>query len=113
MNNNYYNASGFRVRFAGSTYTALANFRNTGNEKYNAVAKGYNVNPLLTSPGTAGNVNTGNPNVITQYIPLTGSAMINTGFNLTTLGLNVGTKDFRKGSIPFGGGYDIGACEWR
>jgi hypothetical protein len=39
--------------------------------------------------------------------------MINTGFNLTTIGINVGTKDFRKGSIPYGGGYDIGACEWR
>ncbi len=113
MNNNYYNPSGFRVRFAGSTYTTLASFRNTANEKYNGVAKGYNVNPQLTSPGTAGNVNTGNPNVITHYIPLSGSAMINTGFNLTTLGLNVGTRDFRKGSIPFGGGYDIGACEGR
>ncbi len=113
MNNNYYNPSGFRVRFAGSTYTTLASFRNTANEKYNGVAKGYNVNPQLTSPGTAGNVNTGNPNVITHYIPLSGSAMINTGFNLTTLGLNVGIRDFRKGSIPFGGGYDIGACEGR
>lgn len=113
LNNNYYNASGFRVKYSGTTYTALTSFRNTGNEKYNGVAKGYSLNPQLSSPGTAGNINTGNPNVITNYLPFSGSPMINSAFNLTTLGLNVGTKDFRKGSIPYGGGYDIGACEWR
>lgn len=112
LNNDYYNSTSFKVKYAGSIYTTLANFRNTGNEKQNGVAKGYSVNPQLTSPGTAGNVNTGNPNVITNYLPLTGSQMINTGLNLTALGLNVGTKDFRKGVIPYGGGYDIGACEW-
>lgn len=113
MNNNYYNPSGFRVRYAGSTFTSLITFRNTGNEKYNGVDKGYAVNPQLSNPGAAGNINTGNPNVLTHYIPLNGSPMINTAFNLTLMGLNVGTRDFRKGSIPYGGGYDIGACEWR
>ena len=112
LNNNYYNATGFRVKYAGSIYTALTNFRVTGNEKYNGVAHGYAVNPLLSSPGNAGSLNTGNPTVITNYLPLTGSPMINTAFNLTTLGLNVGTKDFRKGAIPYNGGFDIGACEW-
>lgn len=113
MNNNYYNPSGFRVRYAGSTFTSIVTFRNTGNEKYNGVDKGFAVNPQLSNPGTAGNINTGNPNVLTHYIPLIGSPMINTAFNLTLTGLNVGTKDFRKGSLPYGGAYDIGACEWR
>lgn len=111
LSNNYYNAAGFRVKYAGTTYTTLTAFRNTGNEKYNAISYGYSVNPQLSSPGTAGSINTGNPNAITNYIPNAGSPMINTAFNLTTLGLNVGTKDFRKSSIPYGGRYDIGACE--
>lgn len=111
LNNNYYNASGFRVKYAGSTYTSLATFRNTINEKYNGVNYGVAVNPQLSNPGNAGSLNTGNPSVITHYIPNTGSPMINTGFNLTTLGLNVGIKDFTKASVPYGGGYDMGACE--
>lgn len=113
LSNNYYNPSGFRVKYAGSTYTTLANFRNTINEKRSGLLYGYNLNPQLSNPGNGGNINSGYPNVLTNYMPLAGSPMINTAFNLTTLGLNVGTKDFRKGSIPFGGAYDIGACEWR
>jgi len=115
LSNNYYNASGFRVKYSGSTYTSLVNFRaGTVNEKYNNVNYGYGVNPQLTSPGTAGNVNNGsNLALLNNYLPLAGSPMINTAFNLTTLGINAGTKDFKKGTIPFGGAYDIGACEWR
>ncbi len=113
LNNDYYNPAGFKVKYAGSTYTSIINFRNTGNEKYNNANHGYSVNPQLTNPGNAGTLNTGNPNVINNYVPVAGSPMINTAYNLTSLGLNVGTKDFKKGSIPYGGGYDIGACEWR
>lgn len=111
LSNNYYNATGFRVKYAGTTYTSLTSFRNTINEKYNGINYGYAVNPLLSNPGNGGSLNTGNPNVITHYIPNAGSPMINTAFNVTTLGLNVGVKDFTKGVVPFGGGYDIGACE--
>jgi hypothetical protein len=113
LNNNYYNPVGFSVKYGGTIYTLLANFRNTGNEKYNGTDKGFSINPQLTDAGNAGNINTGNPNTITHYIPLSNSPMINTAFNLTSIGVAVGSKDFRKGSIPFGGGYDIGACEWR
>ncbi|MES2848518.1 MAG: right-handed parallel beta-helix repeat-containing protein [Bacteroidota bacterium] len=114
LSNNYYNATGFRVKYAGSIYTALANFRNTGNEKYNAINYGYSVDPQLRSPGTAGNINTGAPFVLTNYLPVAGSPMINTAFNLmTTFGINMGKKDFRRSPTPYGGGYDIGACEWR
>jgi hypothetical protein len=114
LSNNYYNANGFRVKYAGSIYTALVNFRNTGNEKYNSINYGYSVNPQLNSPGTAGNINTGAPYVLTNYLPVQGSPMINTALNLlTTFRINVGKKDFRRNPVPYGEGYDIGACEWR
>lgn len=114
LSNNYYNASGFRVKYSGSIYTSLANLRAaTPNEKYNNISYGYSTNPQLTNPGTGGTFNNGNPSSLTNYLPIAGSPVINTAFNLTTVGISVGTNDFRKGSIPYGGAYDTGACEWR
>lgn len=113
LNNNYYNPNGFSVKFAGEFYNALEAFRSTGNEVWEGISKGANENPQLARPGLAGTLNTFNPSILTEYSPVTASPMIDAGFNLKALGLDVGSNDFRKDSIPIGGGYDIGACEWR
>ena len=111
LNNDYYNPLGFTIKFKGTTYSTLSNFRATGNERFNSINYGYNTDPLLSRPGTGATFNSFNPSTLTNYSLNAGSPMIDKGYNLTSWNMNVGSVDFNKASIPFGGGYDIGACE--
>ena len=113
LNNAYYSGSlPFIILYNNTTYNSLNSFRTTGQEKLNGVNYGYNVNPMLQSPGNAGTVNAGDPSVINNYKPKAGSQMINNGYNLTTLGWNVGIRDFNGFTIPINNNFDIGACEY-
>ena len=111
LNNNYYNPAGLKIKLLSTVYTSLQSFRATGNEIRNAINYGYNLDPLLTNPTVSVNINNGNPSTLGNFVLQNTSPMINKGVDLTTLGLNVGTTDFKKLSIPFNGGFDIGACE--
>ncbi|HEY4323442.1 MAG TPA: choice-of-anchor Q domain-containing protein, partial [Mucilaginibacter sp.] len=117
LNNDYYNsAGGFKFVIAGNTYTSLGALQASAwSEQWNGGNYGYNVNPTLNNPGNGGTIGNEYPNTLTNYKLNSGSPMINTGFNLaTTTGFlfNVGSADFNGLSIPNGGAYDIGACEY-
>jgi hypothetical protein len=70
------------------------------------------VNPSLNNPGNGGTIGNLYPNTLTNYKLNSGSPMINTGFNLPSFGINTGSYDFNGLSVPNGGAYDIGACEY-
>ena len=112
FDNDYYNPYGLKITLGTTTYTSLTAFRVTGNEKLNGINYGYSVNPFLSNPGYGGNINTGDPSVLTNYMLKAASPLINKGFNLTTWGINPGSADFKKATIPYNGAYDIGACEF-
>lgn len=111
LNNDYYSgANPLSISINGSTYTSLAGLRASYNEVYGGVDYGYAVDPGLASPGGGGTIGTGNPSALNSYLLNTGSPMLHTGLDLTTLGLAVGSTDFNGVAIPYGGHYNIGAC---
>lgn len=111
LNNDYY-GGGSAVYFYvnGVTYTTLSGYQGTHNEVYKGTNYGYASNPSLSNPGNGGNIGTGTPSALTAYTLNTGSPMFNTGLDLTTWGFAVGVADFNGVSIPYGGHYNIGAC---
>ena len=56
--NDYFSRFGapFRIRYGGVTYTSLAAFRVTGNERLSGANTGLQVDPRLVSPGTGGTI---------------------------------------------------------
>ncbi len=112
FNNEYYNPGGFKIKFNGTLFYSLANFRATNNEIFNGLNYGFNTDPKLSNPGNGGSINTGNPSILPNYDLTVSSPLINRGYNLPSWGLKVGNYDFRKATIPFNGAYDIGACEF-
>lgn len=114
MNNDYWGGSqGTNFYIGSNTYTSLSAFRQSYNETLNGTNYGYTANPSLNNPGNAGTVGVGNFPTMTNYQLQSGSPMIDAGFNLASnWGYNVGSVDFNGLSIPYGNGYDIGACEY-
>ncbi|QEC78897.1 hypothetical protein [Mucilaginibacter ginsenosidivorax] len=114
LNNNYYNsAGGFNVNISGNVFTSLASLRASNwSETWNGNSYGYNVNPSLNSPSSAGTVGNLYPNTLSNFKLNSGSPMINTDFNLATWSWNAGSYDFNGLGIPNGGAYDIGASEY-
>jgi len=113
--NNYYtNGGAFNITYGTTTYISLASFRTgTNQEKLNGINVGFNVNPLLTSPGTGGTI--GNATLLgnlTAYKLTSTSTMVNQGLNLQTqFGITPGIRDFYNSTLPQGSAYDIGAHE--
>jgi len=114
VNNDYWNiGGGFTAKYNGTTYTSLSSFRNTGMEKLNGVAMGYNVDPKFNaagSGGTAASAATLSQAVVAYKLQST-SPLRNKGVNLGSYGVSAGTHDFFGNSLPQGGIYDVGAHE--
>lgn len=70
--------------------------------------------PQLRAPGRGGTVHdTRWLGSVDAYTLLPGSPLVDRGVDLhKSLGIDVGTRDFRGRPIPLGKGYDIGACEY-
>ena len=64
--------------------------------------------PLFENPGTGGE----GIGTLSGYKLKANSPCIGKGFDLRTLGLNVGTRDYFGNPIPAGGAFDIGAHEF-
>jgi hypothetical protein len=111
LNNDYYSGTApLLLSINGSAYTSLTSLRASYNEVYGGINYGFSVDPGLTGAGSGGTIGTGTPAALTSYQLSTGSPMLHVGLDLTTLGLNVGTTDFNGVAIPYGGYYNIGAC---
>ena len=112
FNNDYWGGSqGVNFYIGSSVYNSLSAFRQSYNETLNGSNYGYTVDPQLNNPGNAGTVGVGNFTTLTNYQLQSGSPMIDAGFNLTQWGNQVGSVDFNGQGIPYGNGYDLGACE--
>lgn len=111
--NDYWEIGGaFSVLYNGTNYTSLASFRSgASQESLTGSPTGYNVDPLLTAPGTGGTATPSPLTGITAYKLQAGSPMVDAGINLTTLGVSPGPYDFFGSAIPRGGAYDVGANE--
>ncbi|MCP9201507.1 right-handed parallel beta-helix repeat-containing protein [Gramella sp. GC03-9] len=105
--NLYYAPDGFKINYKGTSYSSLEEFRNTGNEIYDAAPVGYQGDPLLSNPGKAGIVGFGNPlSDLTEYTLQASSPAINSGIPIS----NPGSRDFY-GTNFSGTPNDIGAHE--
>ena len=114
FNNDYWGGSqGINFYIGSSVYTSLTAFRQSYNETLNGSNYGYTLDPQLNNPGNAGTAGVGNFTALTNYQLQSGSPMIDAGFNLVSQwGYQVGSADFNGQSIPYGNGYDPGACEY-
>lgn len=113
LNNNYYSGlNPLMIFYNGTIYSSLALFRTTGQETLNDINYGFDSNPMIANPGYGGNINTGDPSILNNYLLKSKSPLINTGFNTSSLGWWPCTKDFKGLNIPQGGIYDLGACEY-
>jgi hypothetical protein len=115
--NDYWAGSGaFSIKWGGTTYTSLTNWRNsTALEKIGTTNTGFSVDPLLTAPGTGGTV--GNADQLanlTAYMLQPYSPMRDAGLDLTGLfGINPGPWDYFGNPAPNGLGLDVGANDTR
>ncbi len=90
--NNYFSGSrAFNINWNGTNYNSLSSWRSTGQE----TSTGLQVNPLFAS----------------GYKLQSSSPMINTGLDLSSLGINSGGRDYFGTSVPRGL-YDVGASEY-
>jgi hypothetical protein len=110
--NNYWSSSG-ALQVAG--YPSLDAWRTaTGQERLGTTPVGWNLDPMLVSPGGGGTV--GNPyllNTLQAYRLQAGSPLIDAGLDLPALfGINPGPIDFYAVPIPQGGILDVGAAEY-
>lgn len=115
LQNNAYWGSGTRLNlnWNNTNSTTLADFRRASSqESFNGVSTGIETDPVLTAPGTAPTFNNASLLfTLTNYTPLPGSPLIDRGFNLFSLGLDPGTRDFIGTSVPQRAAFDIGAVE--
>ncbi|MFV8837692.1 right-handed parallel beta-helix repeat-containing protein [Salinimicrobium soli] len=93
ISGNLYHTTGtFRIKFQGTVYSSLADFRTTGNEMWETQAVGYEGDPLLIAPGEGGTIGFGNKlSDLSAYKLNIGSPAIDTGVNFTN---NAGNRDF-------------------
>ena len=112
---NAYWGSGYPLNLSwGSTNSkTLAAFRSaSGQEMSGGTPTGIDTDPGLTAPGNGPTFNNASllP-TLTAYTPLSSSPLIDKGLNLSTFGINPGTRDFLGTTIPQGMGFDVGAVE--
>jgi hypothetical protein len=117
-NNAYWRPGGtFRIDFDGVVYNSLAAWQGSGagnQEKEGATLRGFNVDPLLTAPGSGGTISPAPLSSLGAYSLQGGSPLKDQGVDLSTrltLAPVPGSRDFWGSSIPQGPAYDIGACE--
>jgi hypothetical protein len=115
--NNAYFSSGATPRYVwgATTHSSLAAWRlATGQEQLGAAAVGYEGDPMLEGPGSAGTIgDTMALNRLEAYRLRAGSPLIDRGLNLETrYGLDAGAHDFYDVATPRGAGFDIGAQEF-
>jgi hypothetical protein len=117
-NNVYWRPGGtFRMDWDGTIFNSFASWRGYGpgkQEMEGAVPRGYNADPLLTSPGTGGTVMPAPLSSLSAYQLQTGSPLRDTGLDMATrliLTPAPGPQDYYGNSIPKGAGYEIGAHE--
>jgi hypothetical protein len=112
---NAYWSSGncFRVKWEGTYYNNLRDFRSTGQEQLDGKSTGYFGDPQLVAPGAGGTI--GNPRKIehlSAYKLDSTSPLIERGLNLSTLfGEKVGRQDYYGTLVPSGVKFDVGAYE--
>ena len=114
--NIYYNGRGaFKTKKGATTYTSLADWRDSGGfERHSSVDYGLFGDPLLINPSgapTGGTLPTNPVAIRTEFNPTTGSPAINAGISYSALGINPGRYDFHRGTNFSGGHYDAGAVE--
>lgn len=114
--NAYWNYdNNFRYRTGSTTYSSLAAWRATGQEKHNGADTGFQVNPLLANPGAAPTLN--NPallQTLVQYHLNAASPLINQGLGLGQFGItDMGGRDFYQQAAPNGAALDIGIHEYQ
>lgn len=112
LNNCYWAQGGpTQCSINGNNYLYLASLVTTGNERYNGTDYGIGIDPHFSKPGDTATIGTGTPGALVSYTLGTGSALSGYGIDLTTWwGIDVGSADFNGVSIPYGGHYNIGAC---
>jgi hypothetical protein len=115
--NNAYFSSGATPKYVwgATTYTSLASWRlATGQEQIGGVAFGYEGDPMLEGPGSAGTIgDAAGLNRIEAYRLRGGSPLVDSGLNLEArYGLDAGAHDFYDVATPQGPGFDIGAHEF-
>lgn len=105
----YSNTTTFNIKFKGTTYNSISDFRATGNEQVNGQDIGVQADPLLTNPGNAGIVGFGNNlTSLSQYKIQTNSPAINQGISLDFTNDDI---DFFGNDNKVGVSRDIGAHE--
>jgi hypothetical protein len=109
---NVYWTSGGPFNFGG--YTSMDEWRQaTGNETVNGTNTALEIDPMLVNPGGGGSIsNTYELVNMTAYRLKTNSPLINAGYDLASLGIDPGTRDFFGVAVPQEGGTDIGASEF-
>jgi hypothetical protein len=105
--NDYWSAGG-ALNIAG--YASISAWRNaTGQEMLDGQPVGYNVNPMLRDAGGGGSIDnwerleTG----LSAYLLKSGSPMIGAGLNLSSFGIDPGSRDYY--GDPISSVWDIGA----
>jgi hypothetical protein len=112
--NNYFSGGGtFAIRWGGTSYSSLSNWRTaSGQEKNGTASVGLSVDPQLVAAGAGGTIgDAALLHTLTAYQLLTTSPLIDAGMNLTSLGITTGGRDYYGAAVPAGGGFDIGAFE--
>jgi hypothetical protein len=113
IENGYFSSGGtFAIRDAGTVYNSLNAWRAArSKEIYNSANTGFQGDPLLTSPGTAGTI--GNPYLLptmANYRLQAGSPALNSGINIVSaFSVPIGSRDFFASPIGAGGISDIGS----
>jgi hypothetical protein len=90
--NFYYTTGDFKIKFQGTTYTSLEEFRKTGKEVYQGSPAGHQGDPLLNNPGNGGTIGFGNAlSSLAAYKLTAGSPAIEAGIILP---YEAGARDF-------------------
>jgi hypothetical protein len=109
----YAGGSTFAIRWGGTTYSDLATWRNTGQEKNGTASTGLSVNPQLGSAGNGGTIGDATQlNTLSAYKLASTSPVINKGVNLSSFGIDPGPYDYYGSPSITGGTSDIGAHEY-
>jgi hypothetical protein len=113
---NCYWSSGapLNIVWGNAIYTSLAAWRSaTGQEKIGRSDVGFEIDPMLVAPGKGGTIACPNKlDRLTAYQLRVDSPLIDKGLDLKTIfGMDHGSRDFFKNSVPQGKGQDIGAHE--
>ncbi len=124
LNNDYYTSgTSFRIRWNGTDYNSLAAWLAvaTSQERFDKNGDGtpevvaFNVDPLLTAPGSGGTVGDADllEAVLAAYRLRGDSPLVDQGLDLTAapFNLTLGDRDFYGVLIPQGPGFDLGASE--